>query len=67
MKWLNKRKMQRECEFCNCKHPVSDKSADIRIIYTNILHVDYDQMVPDLFFNIKYCPMCGRKLEVEDD
>lgn len=65
----NPLKTRKICKYCDCRYPMKPKQArqaDMRVLYGHTLHV-WQSATRDLDFDIKYCPMCGRKLEVEDE
>lgn len=55
---------QREtCRYCECKYPLIDsKLLELRIVYGNLLIANYGGRADDTVKEIKFCPMCGRKL-----
>ena len=68
--------LQEPCEYCDRKMPWKDeKGRDLRFsdptvfVYGNRLMIEYDSpYCNDCFereYEISFCPMCGRKLEVE--
>ena len=72
----SKRELQEPCEYCDRKMPRKDeKGLDLRFsdptvfVYGNRLKIEYDSpYCNDCFereYEISFCPMCGRKLEVE--
>ena len=71
----SKRELQEPCEYCDRKMPWKDeKGRDLRFsdptvfVYGNRLMIEYDSpYCNDCFereYEISFCPMCGRKLEV---
>lgn len=73
----SKRALQEPCEYCDRKMPWKDeKGLDLRFsdptvfVYGNRLRIEYDSpYYNDCFereYEISFCPMCGRKLEVEE-
>ena len=72
----SKRALQEPCVYCDRKMPWKDeKGRDLRFsdptvfVYGNRLMIEYDSpYCNDCFereYEISFCPMCGRKLEVE--
>ena len=72
----SKRALQEPCVYCDRKMPWKDeKGLDLRFsdptvfVYGNRLKIEYDSpYCNDCFereYEISFCPMCGRKLEVE--
>ena len=72
----SKRAPQEPCVYCDRKMPWKDeKGLDLRFsdptvfVYGNRLKIEYDSpYCNDCFereYEISFCPMCGRKLEVE--
>ena len=72
----SKRALQEPCVYCDRKMPWKDeKGLDLRFsdptvfVYGNRLMIEYDSpYCNDCFereYEISFCPMCGRKLEVE--
>ena len=70
------RALQEPCVYCDRKMPWKDeKGRDLRFsdptvfVYGNRLMIEYDSpYCNDCFereYEISFCPMCGRKLEVE--
>ena len=71
----SKRALQEPCVYCDRKMPWKDeKGRDLRFsdptvfVYGNRLMIEYDSpYCNDCFereYEISFCPMCGRKLEV---
>ncbi len=71
----SKRALQEPCVYCDRKMPWKDeKGLDLRFsdptvfVYGNRLMIEYDSpYCNDCFereYEISFCPMCGRKLEV---
>lgn len=65
--------MSKGCIYCNYKEPLNDPSNSSFVIRINreddgyLIEAEYDDSyISELVgIYIKYCPRCGRKLEVE--
>lgn len=56
-----------KCFLCNDSYITTNTVADIEIIDSNKLNIDYNGFqVPDINLEINFCPICGRKLGGED-
>lgn len=55
------------CEYCDdrCKTLVKEDIDTDVFVYTGLLCVQ--SYTVDIEIEIKFCPMCGRKLEEEED
>ncbi|HGF8314831.1 hypothetical protein E5348_04545 [Enterococcus hirae] len=67
--------MSKGCIYCNHKEPLNDLSNSNFVIRIHqnedgyLIEAEYDDsyMSELVGFYIKYCPKCGRKLEVEKE
>ena len=57
-------KRREGCDFCNESEQIQNQYGDIMGMDDGVLILDTEGY-PGVTFRIKYCPMCGRKLEEE--